>query len=344
MKISRSKAPLRLGLAGGGTDLQSYSSIFGGEVLNVTINLYAHCTVEEYNNGYLFFEASDLNIFEEISVDDFDSVKRDSLLQLHCGVYSRICKDFLNGVRPSLKISTYADSPIGSGLGTSSSLVVAIIKSFVELYQLPLGEYDIAKLAYDIERNDLNLSGGKQDQYAATFGGFNYIEFKGPDDVIVNPLRIKKWIKNELEESMVLFFTGKSRDSSLIIDQQIKETTEKNKQNLDSMHDLKIIAQQMKKSLLVGDIKGIISHIESGWEAKKKTSSYISNPHLDHIYQYAKMNGALAGKISGAGGGGFFIFFVMPTSRQRLITALNKIEGKVQTFQFTDDGTTGWYF
>jgi D-glycero-alpha-D-manno-heptose-7-phosphate kinase len=252
-------------------------------------------------------------------------------------------KDFFNGKFIPLRIQTYADVPKGSGLGTSSALVVAIIKAFVELFKIPLGDYEIADLAYQIERIDLGLSGGKQDHYSSTFGGFNYIEFFHNEKVIVNPLRIKNWIKNELEESIVLFFTGASRESSRIIDQQIKETSKQSSIHLTAMHDLKESARNMKKSLLIGNISGIIDQIHNGWEAKKKTSSFISNIHLNSIYNFAISNGALAGKISGAGGGGFFMFFVDPINRSRLINSLNKLDGKVQSFEFVEKGALGWY-
>jgi D-glycero-alpha-D-manno-heptose-7-phosphate kinase len=341
IKISRSKTPLRLGLAGGGTDLKSYYSIHGGEVLNATINLYAHSTIQILPSKKLILEASDLNLVEEFKLDslDFSSSK----LKLHYGVYTRIVKDFLNNKFPALKIQTYADAPQGSGLGTSSAIVVSIIKAFVELFELPLGEYEIANLAYEIERNDLHLSGGKQDQYAATFGGFNYIEFTKDDKVIVNPLRVKKWIYRELEESLVLFFTGTSRDSAKIIDQQVREISNENSANLEAMHDLKVAARNMKKALLIGDIKGIIEQVKIGWDAKKKTSSFISNKHLNEVYDFSIKNGALAGKISGAGGGGFFMFFVDPQNRSSLINALSTIDGKVQIFEFVENGTKSWY-
>jgi len=341
IKTARSKAPLRLGLAGGGTDLKSYFMLHGGEVLNATIDMYAHTTITLIDKKKIIFEASDLNLTEQYDIRSFDF--SNSKLKLHYGVYLRISKDFLNNEFPSLKVQTYADAPQGSGLGTSSAIVVSMIKAFVEFFQLPLGEYDIAKLAYDIERDDLGLSGGKQDQYAATFGGFNYIEFTQDDKVIVNPLRIKKWIKNELEESLVLFFTGTSRESAIIIDQQIRETTNSNSRNLNAMHDLKIASRNMKKALLIGDIKGIVEQVKIGWEAKKKTSNIISNKHLNEVYDFAINHGALAGKISGAGGGGFFMFFVDPQNRSKLINSLQSIDGKVQTFEFVESGTTGWY-
>ncbi len=339
--IIRSKAPLRLGLAGGGTDLESYSSIYGGVVLNATINMYAHCTIELVNERSIEFVAKDMNISERFPC--LPVLPISDKLPLHCGVYNRIVKDFNKGEPMNLRVTTYSDAPPGSGLGTSSAVVVAILKAFIELLKLPLGEYDVAHLAYEIERLDLGLAGGKQDQYAATFGGFNFIEFYKDDRVIVNPLRIRQWIRDELEESLVLFFTGRSRESAKIIIDQIKNTTEKNKQNIIGMHELKESAFRMKEALLKGDIDGIALELKNGWEAKKKTSNSISNKMIDEIYETAIKNGAKAGKISGAGGGGFMMFIVDPLRKIELITALLHFDGKIQNVEFVDRGTKGWY-
>lgn len=341
MKIVRSKAPLRLGLAGGGTDIDYYSSIYGGVVLNATINMYAHCTIEITEGDEIHFIAKDLGVVEKnILAAKLPISKK---LPLHCGVYNRIVKDFNNNVPIALKITTYAEAPAGSGLGTSSAIVVAILKAFIELLKLPLGEYDVAHLAYEIERIDLRLAGGKQDQYASTFGGFNFIEFYNDDRVIVNPLRIRQWMKDELEESLVLFFTGKSRESANIIKDQIANTIDNKKGYLEGMHQLKEAAYKMKEALLKGDVNGIALGLKNGWEAKKKTSKVISNPLIEDIYMTAIQNGAIAGKISGAGGGGFMMFIVDPLKKLDVINALNKFDGKVQSFEFVDRGTKGWY-
>jgi D-glycero-alpha-D-manno-heptose-7-phosphate kinase len=341
MPIIRSKAPLRLGLAGGGTDLESYFNIFGGVVLNATINMYAHCTIETTDNDKIEFVAKDLGVSESFELKSI--VEISNKIPLHCGVYNRIIKDFNNDKPLSLRITTYSDAPAGSGLGTSSAIVVSILKAFIELLKLPLGEYDVAHLAYEIERKDLNLAGGKQDQYAATFGGFNFIEFYKDDKVIVNPLRIRQWMKDELEESLVLFFTGKSRESANIIKEQITSITENKKQNLEGMNELKAAAYRMKEALLKGDIDGIARELKIGWEAKKKTSSVITNPLIEKLYNVAIANGAKAGKISGAGGGGFMMFIVDPLRKVDVINSLREFEGKVQNVEFVDSGTKGWY-
>jgi len=339
--IVRSKAPLRLGFAGGGTDLPDYAKRYGGVVLNATINMYAHCTIETLESSEVVFEALDLQ--ETIRHKLKIPVSIENKLKLHSGVYNRIIKDFNYNKPISLRVSTYADSPIGSGLGTSSALVVAMIKGYVELLKLPLGEYDIAKLAYEIERNDLNLEGGMQDQYAATFGGFNFIEFHKDLNVIVNPLRIRQWLKDEFEESLVLYFTGQSRESAHIISDQIRNTTGNNQSNLEGMHQLKEVAYKMKESLLKGDLIGVAQELKNGWEAKKKTSSAISNPMIDEVYDTAIQAGALSGKVSGAGGGGFMMFIVDPRKKLDVIRALSKFPGTVRSVEFVERGTKGWY-
>lgn len=339
--IIRSKAPLRLGLAGGGTDLDSYSNKYGGVVLNATINMYAHCTIEVTDNGKVEFVATDLGRIEAYDISN--NIPISEVLPLHCGVYNRIIRDFNNGEPLALRITTYSDSPAGSGLGTSSAVVVALIKGFIELLSIPLGEYDVAHLAYEIERLDLDLAGGKQDQYAATFGGFNFIEFFDNDKVIVNPLRIRQWMKDELEESIVLYFTGKSRESANIIKDQIESTNNNKDGNLQGMHELKEVAYRMKEAILKGNIDAIAQELKNGWEAKKKTSKVISNILIEEIYSCAMSHGAKAGKISGAGGGGFLMFIVDPLRKIELINSLEKFNGSIRNFEFVDRGTKGWY-
>ena len=337
--IIRSKAPLRLGLAGGGTDIASYYNLYGGYVLNATVDMYAYCTIEPNNKAEVKFTAADLDKEETYSAEN--KIPVSSALPLHTGIYNRIVSDFVK--KPlSFTMTTYSDAPAGSGLGSSSTLVVAIVKAFVEWLNLPLGEYDIAALAYSIEREDLGLAGGKQDQYAATFGGFNFMEFYENERVIVNPLRLKRWIRNELEASLVLFYTGVSRESANIIKEQIQHTLKGDTKNIESMHELKKHAVLMKEATLKGDFKGFSDCLLSGWLAKKNAATSISNPFLDELYQYAMDNGAESAKISGAGGGGFMMIYCNPCRRISLIKALNEKQGKVLTPSFTEIGTQAW--
>jgi D-glycero-alpha-D-manno-heptose-7-phosphate kinase len=242
----------------------------------------------------------------------------------------------------SFKMTTYSDAPAGSGLGSSSTMVVAVIKAFAEWLNLPLGEYDIAALACKIEREDLGLAGGKQDQYAATFGGFNFMEFYQDNRVIVNPLRLKRWIRNELEASLVLYYTGVSRESASIIKEQIEHTLRGDKKNLDSLHELKNQSVLMKEALLKGDFKGFSGSLLHSWDAKKNAAASISNKFIDELYQYALDNGAESAKISGAGGGGFMMIYCDPCRRIELIRALKEKQGMVLTPSFTEEGTQAW--
>lgn len=340
-QIFRARAPLRLGLAGGGTDVSPFSEEQGGFVLNATVDLYAQAILEPRNDGRIFFAAEDRQEFVELEatavLPDVDP------LRLHRGIYNRIVRQFNDGQSLSFKLTTFADAPAGSGLGTSSTMVVCIIQAFSEWLSLGLGEYEIAHLAYEIEREELKLAGGKQDQYAATFGGFNFIEFgPGPGRVLVNPLRIKEWVRIELEASTVLFYTGQSRESAKIIEQQIKSTKVKSSPSQDAMKSLKKDAVAMKEAILRGDLKRYADILRQSWEAKKNLAASVSNPFLDAIYDDAIKAGALAGKISGAGGGGFFMFFVPPDKRMALIRKLQKHNGQVMNFHFTAMGAQSW--
>ena len=258
------------------------------------------------------------------------------------GVYNRVVKDYCH--QPlSFRITSHVDSPAGSGLGTSSTLVVSILGAFAEWLKLPLGEYDLARLAYEIERIDLAMAGGKQDQYAATFGGFNYMQFLQDDKVIVNPLRIRQRYQDELAHNLLLYYTETSHVSAEIIQGQIDNVKAKNNKSIEAMHQLKEQAVWMKESLLKGDIDAIGEILNFGWEHKKKTASGITNPLLDDIYQTAIQAGATGGKVSGAGGGGFMFFYCPGTSRYAVEQALtSKFSGQVKRYEFTQEGLKTW--
>ena len=337
--IIRSKAPLRLGLAGGGSDVSPYSDMYGGLVLNATINLYAYCTIEETNDALVSIVGYDSNCFKSFPAGDQMSI--DGEADLIKGVYNRMLKDYNLGNR-SFRITTYNDAPAGSGLGTSSTMVVTILKAFIEWLSLPLGDYEIARLAYEIERKDLQLSGGKQDQYAAAFGGFNFMEFLQNDMVIVNPLKVKRWVIDELEASIVLYFTGKSRSSAAIIDQQKKNTSSGNEKSIEAMHRIKQSAVDMKLAVLKGDTNEFARVLGQAWEYKKKMADAITNPMIEEAFEVATNAGAKAGKVSGAGGGGFIMFFCEPTKKKAVIEALKELNGFVMPFNFTDGGAHGW--
>lgn len=337
--LFRSKTPLRLGLAGGGTDVAPYSDIYGGAILNATISLYAYATIEPRNDNKIVLHSTDKN--ELFEFDSTDILPIDGGLDLHRGVYNRIVKDFIH--KPvAFTLTTYVDAPPGSGLGTSSTLVVAILGAFAEWLKLPLGEYDLAQLAYDIERVDLGMAGGKQDQYAATFGGVNFMEFTANNKVIVNPLRIKSVYLNELAHNLVLFYTQTSRYSSTIIETQAANVINKNQQSIDAMHQLKDQAVMMKEALLKGELDSIGEILDFGWRNKKRMAEGITNPLIDDIYDTVRKAGASGGKISGAGGGGFMIFYCPGVTRNTVIHALKKFGGEAKRYDFTSFGLTTW--
>jgi D-glycero-alpha-D-manno-heptose-7-phosphate kinase len=250
-------------------------------------------------------------------------------------------RDFLNGEAIGISLVTHSEAPPGSGLGSSSTMVVAMVQAFVEYLSLPLGEYDVAKLAYEIERVDLKLAGGKQDQYAAAFGGFNFMEFYH-DRVIVNPLRIKSNHLAELESSLVLFYTGVSRESANIIKEQTNNVVERNDKALAALQAVKAEAQKMKEAILQGNFLNLAESLRSSWDAKKKMATSISNSHIDIIYNAAIASGAVAGKVSGAGGGGFMMFLVDPARRPDVIRTLNEFNGQVMTAVFVEQGAHSW--
>lgn len=338
--IIRSRAPLRLGFAGGGTDVSPYCDRFGGAVLNVTIDLYAYTIIEPTTDGRVTISAPDIDSRCEVMADD--AMELTGPLILHRAVYRRIVAQF-NGGRPlSCRITTFCDAPPGSGLGTSSTMVVSLVKAFVEWLNLPLGEYEIAHLAFEIERIDAGLGGGRQDQYAATFGGVNFMEFHRDDRVIVNPLRVKNWIISELETSLILFNSGVSRSSARIIKEQTDNLTSHSGTTLDAMHAIKEDAFRMKECLLKGDFDTFATCMRETWESKKRLADNITSKPIDHTVQAALDAGARAGKISGAGGGGFLTFLVVPERRVDVIRALGRRDGQVMTCHFTRYGTEGW--
>lgn len=337
--IIKSRAPLRLGLAGGGTDVSPYSDIYGGAILNATISCYAYATIEPLDNGKIEFASGSA---EAISFDTAEELPlTNRAYELQCGVYNHIVKNYSK--KPlSFRMTTWIEAPHGSGLGTSSTLVVAILGAFVEWLKLPLGKYDIAHKAFEIERIEMKMAGGKQDQYAATFGGVNYIEFLANDKVIVNPLSIKENIVNELESNLVLYFTETNRESAKIISHQVENVKSNNTEAVEAMHRLKEQAQLMKECLLRGDVNIIGEVLNMGWLNKKKMATQISNSLIDSIYENALQNGASGGKISGAGGGGFMFFYCPGTSRLKVAQSLAQFGGSVKSFTFTQQGLTTW--
>jgi D-glycero-alpha-D-manno-heptose-7-phosphate kinase len=337
--IIRSKAPLRLSLAGGGSDVSPFSELYGGAILNVTLNLFAHASIEPTTDGKITIIQPDQNIIQEYDAASLLPV--DDLCGLHAGIYNRIIRDHVH--QPlSFKLTTSVDAPAGCGLGTSSTLVVAILGAFVEWLKLSLGEYDIAHLAYEIERIDLGMAGGKQDQYSATFGGVNFMEFSQQDKVIVNPLRIDESYLNELSHNLLLYYTATNRKSASIIQSQQKNVRDGNERSIQAMQQMKIQAVMMKDVLLKGQLDKIGEILNYGWHYKKQMADEITNALIEEIYNSALRSGATGGKISGAGGGGFMAFYCPGNTKYGVADSLLKFGGRVQNYEFTLAGLRKW--
>lgn len=332
--IIRSKAPLRLGFAGGGTDVAPYSDRLGGAVLNATINKYAYATLVPNRNRTINLQSLDYDIVADYRVDQ--QLVFDGEMDLAKGVIQRI-----NHKKEGFDLFTHSDAPPGSGLGSSSTMVVAITGAFREWQLLPLGDYETAHLAYEIERKDIGIKGGKQDQYAAAFGGFNFMEFDG-DQVIINPLRIKQEIINELQYNMLLCYTGGTRLSARIIDSQVQNFVSGKRETVEAMDLLKQNAIDMKRALLTGRLDEFGELLNVGWEQKKRMSSKTSNPTIDEMYAEARKAGAIGGKISGAGGGGFMMLYCRFDQRHKVAARLEQLGGEIIDFQFEEKGLQTW--
>jgi len=336
----RSRAPLRLGLAGGASDVSPFCDRYGGYVLNATIDMYAYCHLEPLNDGRVEFVT--LERGERFSAAATPELPLEGGFILHKAIYNRIVRQF-NGGRPlAVRLSTNSDAPVGSGLGASSTLVVAVLQGWVEWLKLPLGEYDVAQLAFQIEREDAGLLGGRQDQYAATFGGFNFMEFYADNRVIVNPLRVKESHVHELEGSIVLYYTGVTRESADVIREQRQRIEQLDESALAATQELKNDAVLMKEAILKGNIREVARVLGRSWEAKKKIASRISSPAIEQAYGAAMHAGVYAGRISGAGGGGFIIFMTDPLRRTSVIHALQACGGQVFPFHFSERGSQAW--
>ena len=332
-QIIRARAPLRLSFGGGGTDVPPFVTEHGGCVLNATIARYAHVTLVP-GGSRICLRSLDLD--EEVAYD-LDNAPPEFGMDLARGVVQRMRPHLNEG----FTLFTHTDCPPGSGLGASSTMVVALIGAFDRWLRLGLGPYEVASLAHDVERVDLGIKGGRQDQYAAAFGGFNFTEFTA-DDTLVNPLRIpSEWVA-ELEYGLVLAYTGRSRLSASIIAEQMENAESKREDPLRAMERTRDIAYEMKRLLLTGQFRHFGEALDDAWQVKKRMAGAITTPHIDTLYEAARKAGALGGKIAGAGGGGFMFFFTEFDRRHAVETALTQHGAQVVPFTFTDRGLHTW--
>ena len=334
--IIRSKAPLRISFAGGGTDVEPYLSEKGGVVLSTTIDKYAYGSLRFRDDRQLTLTSLDYDIIARYNLDD--PLHYDGNLDLVKAVIRRLNRE---NNHQGLDFFLHSDAPPGSGLGSSSTVVVALIGLFKHWLHLPLTNYELADLAFQIERVDMGIKGGKQDQYAATFGGFNFIEFY-KDATIVNPLRVPSDTLNELHYNLLICFTGKTRLSANIIDTQVAGYVHQQEEVLRAMDELKRIATDLKNALLQGRLDDFGSLLNEAWINKKKMAAQISDPHIDELYEPALKYGALGGKITGAGGGGYMFFYCRFDKKHIIAEQLERLGAQVVDINFDLHGLQTW--
>jgi D-glycero-alpha-D-manno-heptose-7-phosphate kinase len=332
--VIRSKAPLRISFAGGGTDVPPYSDERGGAVLSSTIDRYAYCTICPRADREMRIRSLDFAQDESWTANG-SMLRYDGNLDLIKAVLNHF------EVAEGFDMLLHCDAPPGSGLGGSSTVMVSIIGAVSEWLKKPLSQYETARLAYVLEREELGFAGGKQDQYSAVFGGFNFMEFRG-SETIVTPLRIRTEVLNELHYHMLLCYTGKTRDSANIIQDQQKGY--RSGQNREALDSAKSLVFETKDALMKGEILRIGQLLHESWEQKKRFTSHITNSRIDKIYETARANGAIGGKISGAGGGGFMFFICEYDRKHRVAEELQKLGAEVANFNFDKHGLQTWRY
>lgn len=333
MTIIRAKAPLRISFGGGGTDVSPYPEEKGGAILSTTIDKYAYCSLTARDDELVNVTSLDYDLMARYPLND--RLEYDGKLDLVKAATK------VMGIKTGVDLFLHSDMPPGSGLGTSSTMTVALVGAFGHWLKLPLSDYEIAELAYRIERQEAGIKGGKQDQYAASFGGFNFMEFQG-GTTIVNPLRVKNEILNELEYRLMLCYTGKTRLSAGIIDDQMKGYTEKKEDVVRALDETKVLAVAMKNALLLGQIDEVGSLLHQAWLSKKMFSSKITDPYIDELYEVSRQNGALGGKLLGAGGGGYLLLLCEFDKWHILAQKLEGLGGKIVNFAFEFNGLQTW--
>ncbi len=333
--IIRSKAPLRISFAGGGTDVPPFPEREGGCVLNATIDKFAWGSLKPRDDDQIQIESIDVGISLSYTVDS--EMAFDGQLDLAKGVILRLGAKNSHG----FDVFLHSDAPPGSGLGSSSALIVGLVGLVKEFKSLALTEYEIAHLAYMIERQDLGIQGGLQDQYSASFGGFNFIEFER-DRVIVNPLRINQDVLNELEHNLLLCFTGRTRRSDHIIEDQTRRYKQNEGKTGGALRQQKQLALDMKNALLQHRLNDFGDLLHNAWESKKELSPKISNSLIDDMYEEARKHGAVGGKMTGAGGGGYMLFYCLFEKKHKVAAALRKMGAVPMEFAFDNHGLQTW--
>jgi D-glycero-alpha-D-manno-heptose-7-phosphate kinase len=331
----RARAPLRISFAGGGTDVPPFPEREGGLVLNATINRYAYGTLRPRADDSIQIESYDFGTSAVFPVHE--PLVFDGKLDLAKAPIRRLAGRDTRG----FDLMLHSNAPPGSGLGSSSTMMVTLIGLLKEHRNLALTDYDLARLAFTLEREDLGIRGGLQDHYAAVFGGFNFIELYG-ERVIVNPLRISPDVILELEYNLLLCYTGKTRDSGQVIEDQTSRFEAGQEDTVGALRKQKELAVEMKNALLQRRLGDFGELLDNAWQAKKQMSSRISNPRIEELYDEGRKAGALGAKVTGAGGGGYLLFYCGAGSKHKVGARMLDLRAEVEEFAFEPEGLRSW--
>ena len=322
------RSPVRISFGGGGTDLPAYYEKYGGAILSTTINKYFYTILSGRDDGKVQIISSDLQ-----AVEHWDNLAQMNVqgrkLELPLAVLKTL------GQHVSINLFLASEIPPGTGLGSSATVCVNLLKALTTYLRLPASKYEIAERAFDIARNVLGKPVGKQDEYAAAFGGLNFITIGRDGTTQVEPLPVPSHVKRELQQNLMLFFTGAAHDSWDILREQEKSSMQ---EAVASLHEIRHLAERMRGALLNGELNLFGKLLDQGWQAKKTLSGKISNSHIDDLYALAKNHGALGGKIAGAGGGGFLILYCEQPQQAALRQAFAEKEIPELRFEFEADG------
>lgn len=335
----RARAPLRVSFAGGGTDVPPFPEREGGAVLSATINRYAYCTLRPRDDGTVSVQSLDYGDTVDFSLDN--PVTFDGRLDLPKAAIAHLLDYPHAFTATGFDLFLHTNAPPGSGLGSSSAVMVAVIAVVAAHLGVDLTPHEIAEQAVRLERGDLAIPGGLQDQYAAAFGGFNFIEF-GKDEVTVYPLRVREATVHELEHNILLAFTGHTRSADHIIEDQISRYEEGQADALAGLRAQKDIAHAMKRALLRGDVPAFGDLLGQAWVEKQKMSSRITTPLINDAVETALRHGALGAKVTGAGGGGHMVFVCEFERKHIVAEKLLAMGMTVGEFTFSQQGVTTW--
>jgi D-glycero-alpha-D-manno-heptose-7-phosphate kinase len=333
--LIRAKAPLRISFAGGGTDVPPFPVQEGGLVLNATINRYAYGTLSPRADDNVSIRSLDFGLSAQFGVREPPVF--DGKLDLAKAAIRRFAGNESRG----FDLLLHSNAPPGSGLGSSSAMMVALIGALTEFRNLPITDYELAEVAHSIEREELGIKGGRQDQYAAAFGGFNFIELTG-DRVVVNPLRVPADTMLELEHNLLLCYTGTTRQGDHIIEDQMSRFEGGNEDAVAGLRAQKELAVEMKDALLQRRLTDFGELLHTAWEAKKRMSTRISNARIEQLYEEARKAGAIGGKVTGAGGGGYVLLYCRHDRKHVVAERMIELEAAVDEFAFELNGLRTW--